>query len=68
MKKNMAVGDRFIRLVVAVVLLTLSFTRDIAAPYIYLMLLFAVVFGVTAIVGRCPLYTLFRIDTRQFKY
>lgn len=67
MKKNMAVGDRFLRLVAAVVLLVLYFTSNIAAPFHYLLLLFAGIFGVTAILGSCPLYTLFRIDTRQFK-
>jgi hypothetical protein len=68
MKKNMAVGDRFIRLVLAVVLIVIFFTKDIASPYNYLLLLFAGVFGVTAFSGRCPLYSLFHIDTRQFKY
>lgn len=64
----MAVVDRFIRFVLAVVLVILFFTRDISAPLHYLLLVFAVVFGVTAVTGRCPLYSLFHIDTRQFKY
>ena len=68
MKKNMAVGDRFIRLVLAVVLIVIFFTKDIASPYHYLLLVLAAVFGVTAFIGSCPLYSLFRVDTRQFKY
>ena len=68
MKKNMAVGDRFIRFVLAVVLVILFFTKDISSPLNYLLLAVAIVFGLTAVTGRCPLYSLFHIDTRQFKY
>jgi hypothetical protein len=64
----MAVGDRLIRLVLAVVMIVLFFTKNLASPYNYLLLLFAAIFGLTAFSGSCPLYRLFRVDTRQFKY
>ena len=67
MNENMAVGDRFIRFVLAV-MIVIFFTKEIAAPYNYLLLVIAAIFGVTAYTGRCPLYALLRIDTRQLTH
>lgn len=67
MKKNMALGDRILRFAIAVVLLVLFLTTYFAAPWNYVVLGIAIIFGITAYTGSCPLYTLFGIDTRQFK-
>jgi hypothetical protein len=67
MKKNMAVLDRFIRLVLGVVMVILFFTEDYSLGANTALLAVALVFIVTALSGRCPLYTLLKLDTRQFK-
>jgi hypothetical protein len=67
MKKNMAVLDRVLRLVLGVVLLVLLLTTGFASPWNYIVFLLIIVFTLTAISGTCPAYTLLHIDTRQFK-
>jgi hypothetical protein len=67
MKKNEALLDRFLRLLAAIVLIVLFFKLDVASPWNYIMLAVAIVFIATAVFGVCPIYTLFGIDTRQFK-
>ncbi|RYZ58676.1 MAG: DUF2892 domain-containing protein [Chitinophagaceae bacterium] len=68
MKKNMAVLDRFVRLVLGFVMAILFFTRDYSLGANAGLLTVAVVFIFTAIAGRCPLYTLFRLNTRQYNW
>jgi hypothetical protein len=67
MKKNMALGDRILRFILAVLLIVLFFTTDTGAPWKYVMITVASIFMLTAYLGSCPLYSLFGIDTRQFK-
>jgi hypothetical protein len=67
MKKNMAVLDRLLRLVIGVVLLILLFTPGFAAPWNYVLIALALLFIITAITGSCPMYSLLHVDTRQFK-
>lgn len=67
MKKNMAVLDRLLRLVIAVVLIILLFTQGFTTPWIYVVMALSVLFIITAIAGSCPFYSLLHMDTRQFK-
>ena len=64
----MAVVDRFIRFVVAIVLVTLFFTNDYSLAVNSMLLTVAGIFILTAVIGRCPLYALLGVDTRQYKY
>lgn len=59
--------DRFLRVLVAIVLVILIIKWDIASPWNYIMLAAACLFIFTAFFGVCPIYALFGIDTRQFK-
>lgn len=63
----MAVLDRLIRLVLAIVLLVLLLTMGFASPWNYVVILLIILFAFTAISGTCPAYTLLHLDTRQFK-
>lgn len=67
MKKNIAIGDRFLRFALAIVLLLVFFTSNLATPWNYIALVIGLVFIITAYLGWCPLYSIFHIDTRQFK-
>ena len=64
----MAVGDRFIRFVLAVVMIFLFFSNEYTLAINAVLLTLAGVFILTAFSGRCPLDTLLHIDTRQVKY
>ncbi|MER3464924.1 MAG: DUF2892 domain-containing protein [Chitinophagaceae bacterium] len=67
MKKNMAIFDRFLRMLVSIILVVLYFKLDIASPWNYIMLAVAGIFIISSFFGVCPLYSLLGIDTRQFK-
>ena len=67
MKKNMAGTDRLLRLVLSLLMVVLFWSKHLASPYNYLLLWIAWTFLVTGVVGNCPLYKLFRINTRQLK-
>jgi hypothetical protein len=61
MARNIGVLDRVIRLVVGVMILGLYGALE--PPLRYLTLIGLIPLG-TALVGNCPLYTLFGISTR----
>jgi hypothetical protein len=65
MIKNMGTADRAIRLVIAAILLYLAYgTAALGSGVLFwLAILVAVVFAFTAIVGSCPLYRLFGMNT-----
>jgi len=67
MKKNMAVLDRLLRLVIAIVLIIVLLTQGFASPWNYVVIALSLLFIITAITGSCPAYSLLHIDTRQFK-
>ncbi len=65
MTKNMGNPDRALRIILAAVLLYVAFGTGFAATGVlhWLAILVAVVFGVTALAGSCPLYTIFGLKT-----
>lgn len=67
MKKNMGGSDRFIRFLVAAVVLALYFTNIIEGTLAYILLAAAAIFLITSFVGVCPLYSLLGIRTCKVK-
>ena len=67
MKKNMGVTDRVTRWLVAAVLIALAVTGIIPGVWGAVALAIGVVFILTSIIGRCPLYKLFGINTCERK-
>jgi len=67
MKKNMGVTDRITRLVIAAIIAVLYFTNIITGTLAIVLLIIAGVFVVTTLIGFCPLYTLFGINTCKTK-
>jgi hypothetical protein len=67
MKRNMGNADRIIRSLVAVLILSLSFTGIIHGALGFALLAVAVVFIVTAFFATCPLYSLLGINTCSHK-
>ena len=63
MKKNVGNTDMIVRLVFAAILLLLYFLKDFRPVPGLILLLLAVILGVTAFARFCPLYYIFRADT-----
>lgn len=67
MKKNMGNADRWIRLIVAAIFTMLWFQNIVTGTAGIILLVIAGIFAVTSIVGSCPLYSLFGINSCQRK-
>ena len=65
MTVNMGTADRIIRSLLAVTVAVLYFTDRISGTVALILGVFAVVFLLTSLVGKCPAYSLFGISTRK---
>jgi hypothetical protein len=66
MKLNLNMGntDRIIRLVLAAIFAVLYFSGAVSGAVGIILLILAVVFALTSVVGFCPLYLPFKFSTR----
>jgi predicted ABC-type sugar transport system permease subunit len=67
MKANMGTIDRVVRVLVAAGIAYFYFTGQIDGPLGTGLLVLAVIFALTSLVGTCPLYLPFGISTRKTK-
>jgi hypothetical protein len=65
MKMNMGTADRTIRTLIALVLGALYFTGRIGGALGIVLVVAAVLFLVTSVVGFCPGYLPFKMSTRK---
>ena len=65
--KNMGKADRIIRVIIAVVVGILFYTKVITGTLAIVLLIFAGVFLLTSLVSTCPLYLPFGIKTCKTK-
>ncbi len=65
MKKNIGTIDKVIRIIVAAVFAALYFTGTVSGTPGIILLVLAAVFVLTSLVGTCPLYLPFGINTRK---
>ena len=65
MKNNMSSMDRIIRTVVAVIIGVLIFTNAVSGTFAIILGIVAVILLVTALIGFCPLYSLFKFSTKK---
>jgi hypothetical protein len=63
MKPNLSTLDRVIRVVVAALFAYLYFGSIVTGALGILLVVLGAVFALTAIVGFCPLYTVFKFST-----
>lgn len=63
MKKNMGIADRIIRVVIAAVIVALYFTKVLTGTLGIVLLVVALIFVLTSLVGVCPPYNLLGINT-----
>ena len=64
MKKNMGGFDKFLRLVVAAIIIALYLLGKISGTLGIVLLAVAAVLSLVSLIGSCPLYLPFGIDTR----
>lgn len=67
MKKNMGTNDKAIRILVAVVLAVLFFTKVITGTLGIVLLAVAIIFVLTSLISFCPLYLPLGINTKSKK-
>jgi hypothetical protein len=67
MKKNMGNFDKAVRLLVALVVVVLAFTKVISGVLALVLVILAAVFVLTSLIGFCPLYWPFGINTGSKK-
>ena len=65
MKKNMGTIDRVVRIVIALVLAVLFFTKVLTGVLGIVLLVVAAVFLLTSFISFCPLYLPFGLSTRK---
>lgn len=63
MKKNIGTLDKTIRVIIAIVIAILVYTDVISGTLGIVLSIVAIVFLLTSLVGVCPLYLLFGINT-----
>jgi hypothetical protein len=63
MKKNMGTIDKVIRILVAIVIAVLYFTHVISGTLGIILLVLAGVLVLTSLIGFCPLYLPFGLNT-----
>ncbi|MVT43019.1 DUF2892 domain-containing protein [Chitinophaga oryziterrae] len=65
MKLNMGKADRIIRILLALTVGYLYYVKMISGTLGIVLMIIAFIFLITGIVGSCPLYTLFGINSRR---
>jgi hypothetical protein len=63
MKQNMGLIDKVVRILIAVVVIALYFTNVISGTLAIILLVFAGIFLLTSLIGICPLYLPFGLNT-----
>ncbi|HMQ79283.1 MAG TPA: DUF2892 domain-containing protein [Ignavibacteria bacterium] len=67
MKKNMGSADKIIRILIAIAVFTLYFTGTVTGTLGILLMVFAVIFVLTSLIGTCPLYLPLGLSTLRKK-
>jgi hypothetical protein len=67
MKKNMGSIDKVIRLVLALIIIILAFTKVVTGTWATVLLILSAVFILTSLFSFCLLYAAFGISTRKKK-
>ena len=65
MKLNMGSWDRILRLLLTLVVVILLITGVLKGVLAVVLGIIAIIFGVTGLVGFCPLYVLFGVSTKK---
>lgn len=67
MKSNMSTADKFIRVLIGILIAVLYYLNIISGTTAIVFLTIGIVLLITSLVSFCPLYTLFGINTCKNK-
>jgi hypothetical protein len=67
MKINMHITDRVIRVLLSLVIVILYFSGYFSGTLAIIVLIAAIIFTLTSLIGFCPLYALLGISTKKEK-
>ncbi len=67
MKKNMGNADRIIRILVVIAFITLYYTGTVPGLIGIGLIVLSVIFAATSLLGFCPIYTIFGMNTCSAK-
>ncbi len=67
MKGNMGGFDRILRTIIAIVLGVLYFAKVVTGILGIVLLVIAIIFLLTSLVGYCPLYSIIGVSTKKPK-
>jgi len=67
MKKNVGTVDKVVRILIAIVFVCLYYAQLITGTLAIIFLILSGILILTSLVGFCPLYLLFKINTCQKK-
>lgn len=65
MIKNMGSFDRILRIAVSIVFAMMVLNNAVAGFQLYLLSALAIIFTLTSVMGSCPLYIPFKINTNK---
>ena len=65
MKKNLGTADKIIRVLLAVLFAVLIFAKVVTGWLAIVLGILAAAFLINSIIGFCPLYVLFKINTTK---
>jgi hypothetical protein len=65
MKKNMGTIDRIARVLIAILIAYLFFTKQVTGTLGIVLIILAVIFVATSLISFCPLYYPFGIKTKK---
>jgi K+-transporting ATPase A subunit len=63
--RNMGKADKIIRLLIAIVITVLFLNHVITGVFGIVLVILAAVFVLTSLIGTCPLYLPFKINTNK---
>ena len=67
MKKNMGHIDRVIRIIIAIIMVTLYYMGIISGTLAIVLLVLSTIFVLTSFISFCPIYAIFGIKTCSTK-
>lgn len=67
MKKNVGSIDKVARLIIAVIAVYVAYIGIVASPWDYVLYAVAGIMVITSLMGSCPLFSIFGINTCKVK-
>jgi len=67
MKKNVGSIDKIVRIIIAIAAIYFAYTGKVENPWNYVLYAVGGIMILTSLLGTCPLFSIFRINTCKVK-